>query len=86
MEFVDLFIEMLQERGIAYGQILLFAIELGIEHGEQTFGRFDRRVMVSGHVGTQRSQLAQLKQGIQIHPCHHHDDDEGGQDDPPEDR
>ena len=33
MEFVDLFIEMLQERGIAYGQILLFAIELGIEHG-----------------------------------------------------
>ncbi|MCG3770885.1 MAG: hypothetical protein JW384_02064 [Nitrosomonadaceae bacterium] len=52
MEFVDLFIEMLQECGIAYGQILLLAIELGIEHGEQPLGRFDRRVMSSGYVGT----------------------------------
>ena len=86
MEFIDLFIEMLQKRGIANGQILLFAIELGIEHDKEMFGRFDRRVMVRGHVGTQRSQLAQLKQDIQIHPCHHHDGDEGGQDDPPEDR
>ena len=55
MELLDLFIEMLQERDIAYGQILFFAIELGKEHGEQTFGRFDRRVMMSGHVGTQCS-------------------------------
>ena len=86
MKFVDLFIEMLQKCGITYGKILLFTIELRIEHGEQTFGRFDRWVMVSGHVGTQRSQLAQLKQGIQIYPCHHHDDDQGGQNDPPEDR
>ena len=31
MEFVDFFIEMLQERGIAYGQILFFTIELGIK-------------------------------------------------------
>ena len=86
MEFVDLFIEMLQECGITYGQILLFAIELGIEHSEQTFGRFDRRVMASGHVGAQRRQLSQLKQGIQIHSRHHHDDDEGGQNDAPKDR
>jgi len=64
MKFVDLFIEMLQERGIAYGQILLFAVELGIEHPEQPFGRFDRRVMVRSHVGAQRSQLAQLKQRV----------------------
>ncbi len=64
MEFVDLFIKVLQECGIAYSQILLFAIELGIEHGEQTFGRLDRRIVMCRHIGTQCRQLAQLKQGV----------------------
>src|SRR5215510_4974300 len=42
--------------------------------------------MLSRHVRTQRSQLTELKQGIQIYPRHDHDDDDGSQNDPPENR
>ena len=86
MELVDLFIEMLQKRGIAHSQVLLLTIELGIEYGKQPFSRFDGWVMASRHIGTQRSQLTQLKQGVQIYPRHHDNNDEGSQDDPPKDR
>ena len=50
MELVNFFIEMLQERRIAYGQIFLFTIELGIQYREQMFGRLDRWVVASGHI------------------------------------
>ena len=33
LKHFDLFIEMFQERGITHSQVLLFAIELCIEHG-----------------------------------------------------
>jgi len=41
----NIFIKMFAGSASRTGQILFFAIELSIEHGKQTFGRFNRWVM-----------------------------------------
>src|SRR5689334_2038482 len=75
--FLDLFVEVLQERRIADSQILFLTVELVIGDRLDMFRLLNGGVMLRDESSAQCRELAELEQGVKVDPCHHHNDEKG---------